>query len=81
MNHYQSNTIYIVKIRRNSCGKFYIPQNQNCHRDKYFGTKQRGNRDPKEWAQSVCVRKRRSSFLKVEDNTGKIFGGILHKTQ
>ena len=26
----------IVKMRRNSCGKFYMPQNQNCHRDKYF---------------------------------------------
>ena len=25
-----------MKIRRNSCGKFYIPQNQNCHRDKYL---------------------------------------------
>ena len=34
-----------MKIRRNSCGKFYILQNQNCHRDKYFGTKQRGSRD------------------------------------
>ena len=35
----------IVKIRRNSYGKFHIPQNQNCHRDKYFRTKQRGSRD------------------------------------
>ena len=35
----------IVKIRRNSYGKFYIPQNQNCHRDKHFRTKQRGSRD------------------------------------
>ena len=26
----------IVKMRRNSCGKFYMQQNQNCHRDKYF---------------------------------------------
>ena len=26
----------IVKMRRNSCGKFYMPPNQNCHRDKYF---------------------------------------------
>ena len=26
----------IVKMRRNSCGKFYMPPNQNCHGDKYF---------------------------------------------
>ena len=26
----------IVKMRRNSCRKFYMPQNQNCHRDKYI---------------------------------------------
>ena len=34
-----------MEIRRNSCRKFHIPQNQNCHRDKYFRTKQRGGRD------------------------------------
>ena len=26
----------IVKMRRNSCGKFYMPPNQNCHRDNFF---------------------------------------------
>ena len=26
----------IVKMRQNSCGKFYTHPNQNCHRDKYF---------------------------------------------
>ena len=46
----------IVKMRWNSCGKFYMPQNQNCHRDKYFRKKQ-------------------------EVTRGKIFGGILNKTQ
>ena len=35
----------IVKMRRNSCGKFYMPPNQNCHRDKYFRKKHRGSVD------------------------------------
>ena len=35
----------IVKMTRNSCGKFYIPPNQNRHRDKYFRKNQRGSRD------------------------------------
>ena len=37
----------IVKIRRNSCRKFYMPPNQNrhVHRDKYFRKKQRGSID------------------------------------
>ena len=26
----------IVKMRQDSRGKFYMLQNQNCHRDKYF---------------------------------------------
>ena len=46
-----------MKIRRNSCGKFYIPQNQNCDRDKYFRIKQRGSRDylAQRNGQRVCV--------------------------
>ena len=35
----------IVKMRRNSFGKFYMLSNQNCHRDKYFRKKQRGSID------------------------------------
>ena len=31
----------IVKMRRNSCGKFYMLPNQNRHRDKYFRKKLR----------------------------------------
>ena len=47
----------IVKMRRNSCGKFYVPPNQNRHRDKYFRKKQRGSIDclGQRNGQRICV--------------------------
>ena len=69
----------IVKIRRNSCGKFRI-----SHRDKYFRTKQRGSRDyfAQRYGHRVCVLgDEEVSFLNQKTITGKIFGGILHMTQ
>ena len=35
----------VVKMKRNSCRKFYMSTNQNCHRDKYFRKKRRGSVD------------------------------------
>ena len=56
----------IVTMRRNSCGKFYMPPNQNRHRDKYFRKKQRSSIDylGQRNGHTICIlRNEEDSFL------------------